>query len=194
MTYLDSAHYAYDLQTDVGLIDGRGPTLASHSAVILAGSEEWVPQSLAAALRAYVQRGGHLISLGIGSLQRYVAVGGGYASDPSAPAATDALGARLGRMTGTAGQLIGVISDQLGIFSTTSGTLGGFHDLEPIGAPGNVLSEAGTGATDPAIVAYRLGRGTVLDIGLPGYGSALSYDVDAKELWNRLWTVLVGAG
>lgn len=192
LAYLDAAHYPFDLQTDMGLIDGRGPTLASHAAVILAGSEEWVPRSLAASLRAYVQGGGHLISLGIGSLQRYVTVAGGYATRPTAPAPTDALGARPGHVTGVGGQLIAVISDQLGIFSTTSGVFGGFHDFQPIAAPGNVLSEAGTGATDPAIVAYRLGRGTVLDIGLPGFGSALPHDVDAKELWNRLWTVLAG--
>jgi hypothetical protein len=56
-----------------------------------------------------------------------------------------------------------------------------------------VLAQAGTSNGASAILAYGLGRGTVVDIGLPGYGSALAHDVDAKELWNRLWTVLVGS-
>jgi hypothetical protein len=194
LAYLDAAHYTYDLQTDVGLIEGQGPGLSGHRAVILAGNEEWVPRSLAAALRSYVQGGGHLVSLGPGGLQRSVTVSGDVLSDPTPPATPDALGARTGRITGTGGQLIGVISDQLGIFSTTSGTFGGFHSYQPISvaSSGQVLAQAGTSSGASAILAYRLGRGTVVDIGLPGYGSALAHDVDAKELWNRLWTVLVG--
>ncbi len=195
LTYLDSAHYSYDLTTDLGLVDGRGPTLAGHSAVILAGSEQWIPGSLAAALRSYVQGGGHVVSLGLGSLQRFVTVTGGVAANPTAPSGTDALGARPGRLMGTGGELITVIGDQLGIFSSTSGVFAGFHSFQPITAvatPGQVVSQAGLSPTASAIVAYRLRRGTVLDIGLPGFGSALAHDVDAKELWNRLWTVLVG--
>jgi hypothetical protein len=154
-----------------------------------------VPRSLAAALRAYVQAGGHVVSLGLGSLQRNVTVSGGFLANPTPPAPTDALGARPGRIIGTGGQLIAVISDQLGIFSTTSGVLAAFHTYQPItgvAPPGQILAQAGTSAGASAVVAYGLGRGTVLDIGLPGFGSALAHDVDAKELWNRLWTVLVG--
>lgn len=196
LAYLDAAHYPYDLQTDLGLIDGRGPALAGHRLVILAGAEEWVPPSLAAALRSYVTGGGHLISLGIGSLQRYVTVASGAASNPTAPSATDALGARLGKLTPTAGELIAAMSDQLGIFSGTSGVFAAFHSFQPIvvGPPAATLAAAGTGAGGAAIVAYRLGRGIVLDIGLPGFGSALAHDVDAKELWNRAWAVLAGTG
>jgi hypothetical protein len=195
LKYLDSAHYSYDLTTDLGLVDGRGPALSGHRAVILAGSEEWVPKSLAASIRAYVLAGGHLVSLGLGSLERYVTVSGGAATNPTAPTGTDALGARLGRQTGTGGELITVISDQLGIFSTTSGVFAGFHSFQPVtgvAPPGELLSQAGISSDASAIAAYRLGRGTVLDVGLPGFGSALSRDVDAKELWNRVWTVLVG--
>jgi hypothetical protein len=195
LAYLDSAHYPYDLTTDVGLIEGSGPGLAGHSAVILAGSEEWVPASLAGALRSYVERGGHLVSLGLGSLERNVTVSGDALTNPTSPTATDALGARTGRLTGTAGQLIGVIDDQLGIFSTTSGVLAGFHAYQPItgvAPPGQILSQAGTTSGASAVLGYGLGRGTVVDIGLPGFGSALAHNVDAKELWNRLWTVLVG--
>lgn len=195
ISYLDDFHYAYDLTTDLGLIDGRGPALAGHSAVILAGSEQWVPRSLASALRSYVQAGGHLVSLGLGSLERYVSISGGAAVDPTPVAGADALGAHTGQVIGTGGELITVISDQLGIFSSTSGVFAGFHSYQPItgvASPGQIVSQAGLSTTSSAVVAYRLGRGTVLDIGLPGFGSALAHDVDAKELWNRLWTVLVG--
>jgi len=196
LAYLDAAHYPYDVTTDLGLIDGVGPPLVRHRAVILAGSERWIPHSLASALRSYVQGGGHVISLGLGSLQRYVTLSGGRALDPSSASTTDALGARLGRVSGTGSELVGVISDQLGIFSTTSGVLSAFHAYQPVTSvapPGRVLSQAGVSSTSPAVVAYQLGAGQVVDIGLVGFAGRLPGDVDAKELWNRLWTVLVGS-
>src|SRR5207245_2386070 len=89
-------HLGYDLTTDLGLIDGIGPRLAGHAGVVLAGSERWVPDSLASALRSYVSSGGHLLSLGIDSLRRRVTIRGAKALDATPPASADALGARLG--------------------------------------------------------------------------------------------------
>lgn len=94
LAYLDSTHRAYDLTTDLGLALGAGPALAGHSLVVLAGIEEWLPSSLAPALRAYVEQGGHLVSFGPGSLLRTATVAGGRALDPSPPAAVDVLGFR----------------------------------------------------------------------------------------------------
>ena len=37
LAYLDATHRAYDLTTDLGLIDGVGPQLSGHRAVVLAG-------------------------------------------------------------------------------------------------------------------------------------------------------------
>jgi hypothetical protein len=96
LAYLDQSHLGYDLTTDIGLIGGSGPQLGGHSGVVLAGSERWLPNSLAAALRAYVQRGGRVLSLGVESLQRGVTIQGVgpllQAQAPTAPGATDALG------------------------------------------------------------------------------------------------------
>jgi hypothetical protein len=195
LSYLDLSHRAYDLTTDLGLTDRVGPTLAGHAAVILAGSEEWLPASLAGQLRTYVQRGGHVLSLGISSMLRGVTVTANQAVDPEPPSPTDALAARPGALvTGSSGP-IAEISDGLGIFTGTSGVLSGFHSYQPIGSvapPAQVLSEAGVTGTAPSIVGYRLGRGTVVDIGLPGLGTRLAHDVAARQLVNRVWTVLSG--
>jgi hypothetical protein len=195
LSYLDSAHHAYDLTTDLALIDRVGPTLAGHAAVILAGSEEWLPASLAARLRSYVQVGGRVLSLGVGSMLRGVTVTASQAVDPKPPAATDALAARPGALVTGNTEPITQISDGLGIFTGTSGVFSGFHSYQPIGSvapPAQILSEAGVTGTAPSIVGYRLGRGTVVDIGLPGFGSRLAHDVAARRLVNRVWTVLSG--
>ena len=193
LSYLDSSHHSYDLNTDLGLIDHVGPALAGHRLVILAGSEDWLPVSLLGALRSYVAAGGHVLSLGIGSLLRAVTISGGDARSPAAPSSTDALGARPRPVVRKNSEFIGVLIDGLGIFSSTSGVFSGFDSYQPF-APlvsgEAVASEAGVSSTSPSIIGYRLGRGAVVDVGLPGFASRLAHDLDAKELIDEVWTVL----
>lgn len=194
LAYLDKTRHAYDLTTDEGLIDGVGPRLAGHTAVVLAGSERWLPASLARALRGYVQAGGRVLSLGVDSMLRSVTISGYRALNPSAAAAADALGARPGRLVAQKpSDLITQISDGLGIFSGTSGVLQGFSSYQPFtlavrGA--RLASAAGATTTAPSIIGYRLGRGVVVDFGLPGFGGTLSRNVGARELLDRTWSVL----
>lgn len=195
LSYLDRSHREYDLTTDLGLIDGVGPALAGHTAVVLAGSERWLPASLSEALRSYVQGGGNVLSMGIDSLRRGVTVRAGRAFAPTAAATTDVLGARpAGLVTDNSDPLV-VIRDGLGIFSSTSGSFRGFRSYQPIPSvapPAQILSEAGTGATAPSILGYRLGRGTVVDIAVAGFASRLPQDHDAQQFLGRVWTVLGG--
>jgi hypothetical protein len=191
LAYLDSSHHRYDLNTDLGLLDGVRPALKGHRMVILAGTEQWLTRSLESGLRSYVTGGGHVLSLGIGSLLRAVTVSGRQALDPSPPAATDALGATPRAVVAHNREVIGVLTDGLGIFSTGSGVFGGFGSYQPFATSGpRLASEAGVSSSAPAIIGYHLGRGTVVDIGLPGFASRLAHDVDAKQLVNQVWTVL----
>jgi hypothetical protein len=193
LSYLDSTHRSYELTTDLAVIRGVGPRLDGHAAVVFAGSERWIPSSFSSALRAYVSGGGHVLSLGADSLRRGVTVHGDEALDPTPPAASDVLGARPGSLVTRSHALLIVIRDDLGIFTSTSGAFAGYSSYQPItsvAAPAQVLSEAGVSYTEPSIVGYRLSRGTVVDIALPGFGSSLAHDVDAQELISRLWSVL----
>jgi hypothetical protein len=191
LAYLDHAQLPYDLTTDIALIDGTGPPLRGHTAVVLAGTETWVPGSLGAELRAYVASGGKLLSIGTGSLERGVRVGGGVASAPSASEETDAFGARLGDVvTGNTFSILVSPPDRLHLFGTTSGAFSGYSSYQPISPPTPALSQAGAGKSSPSIVAYRVGRGVVIDIGIAGFGSSLAHNVNAKELVSRLWMLL----
>jgi hypothetical protein len=192
LSYLDRAHLSYDLQSDLGLIEGIGPKLSGHAAVVLPGSERWITPSLAGALREYVADGGNVLSLGISSLLRRVTVDGATAVNPTPPAASNALGARPGSLVENNSALTTELRDGLGIFAGTSGVFAGYRTFQPIAvqAPAQLLSAAGTSASQMSIVGYRLGRGSVVAIGLVGFGSSLARNVDARDLVDRLWKVL----
>jgi hypothetical protein len=198
LSYLDKAHLRYDLTTDLGLIDGTGPQLAGHAGVVFAGTEKWLPRSLRVALRGYVASGGHVLSLGIGSMLRGVTIVRRVASRPTAPAAVDALGARPQPLVRqSSGAPITVIRDDLGIFSASPGTaaLSGYSSVQPtvpLAPPARIESAAGASTTSLSIVGYQLGRGLVIDIGLPGFGSSLAHNAGARALVKRVWAVLGG--
>jgi hypothetical protein len=193
LAYLARNHLRYDLTTDLALLDGSGPTLSGHAGLVLAGSERWVPPSLAASLRAYVQAGGHLLSLGIDSLRRSVTLSHGEALHPRAADPTDVLGARKGAIVTGNRDLILVEKDGLGLFSSTGGALGGYPVYEPItsiSAPGKLSTSAGANPAAPTIVGYALARGIVVDIGLVDFAESLRRNVGAQELMTRLWSLL----
>ncbi len=120
IAYLRHAGLPFTLTTDLALIDGQGPPLHQFTGVVLAGDERWLPRSTGARLRTYVQRGGRVLSLGIGSLQRTVRIAAGEALDPSAATAVDFLAARPRPLRRTHGALLLVQRDKLGIFRGTA--------------------------------------------------------------------------
>jgi flagellar hook assembly protein FlgD len=186
-------HLSYALTTDLALLNGTGPRLAGHAGVVLAGDERWVPPALAAALRGYVISGGNLLSLGIDSLRRNVIVAAGRAHNPSAPRAADIFGAHSGPLTATRGALILAGKDELKLFTGTSGAFRGFSSYQPftsVTLPLTIASAAGTTTSSSAIIGFRLGRGTVIEIGIPGFGAALARKFDAQQILSRIWTVL----
>ncbi|HUO75216.1 MAG TPA: N,N-dimethylformamidase beta subunit family domain-containing protein [Solirubrobacteraceae bacterium] len=195
LAYLDRAHLPYDLTTDVALARGTAPQLGGHKAVVFAGDERWLPGSLSALVRAFVQNGGNVLSLGIDSLRRTVSLSGATALSPTPPSATDIFGARVGAVVPRGGQLILTIHDGLGIFTTTSQTFPGYNSFQPTAIPsqavsGGLYSTAGTSTSTTSIVGFKDGRGTVVEVGLPRFGTSLAHNVDAEELVRQLWTVL----
>jgi hypothetical protein len=88
--------------------------------------------------------------------------------------------------------LITVVTDRLGIFSTTSGAFPGYSSYAVLQPPQPALSSAGTSDQTLSIVGFGSGRGTVVEIGLPGFGTSVAGNVDAQEFVGRLWSVLGG--
>jgi hypothetical protein len=199
LAYLRRAHLRYDLTTDVALAEGATPALKGHRGVVFAGTEQWLPASLARTLQSFVSDGGHVASIGIDSLRSIATVSqtphGPEALRPTAPAATDLFGARLGAVAKQSHSLLTLVSppDRLRIFSQTSGAFTGFHAYQPIESlapPAKLVSSAGVSTATPSIAGFDLGRGVVVEIGLVGFGDSLRHDVDSQALISRLWTVL----
>jgi hypothetical protein len=193
VAFLEKAHLPFDLTTDVGLAQSAGPALQTARAVVFAGDEPWVPVPLAQALRSYTAGGGHVLSLGIDSLRRLVRLRGGQVTAPTSPGATDILGARPGAVLPSHGALILAGRDRLHIFTGTSGAFRGYRSYQrfaPTTSYGPVASAAGAATSAPAIIGYRLSKGIVVDIGLPGFGSSLVDNFDARQLVTQIWTVL----
>jgi flagellar hook capping protein FlgD/N,N-dimethylformamidase beta subunit-like protein len=193
VAHLRDTRLPFDLTTDLGLLQGVGPSLAGRHGLVLAGDERWLPESYGSTLSTFVERGGHILSLGIDSLRRSVTVAGGQALDPAPPRATDDLLARPGKLVSARGTLILAGRDGLHIFSGTSGALRGYGAYRPIlgvSPPAAIVSAAGASNAQPSVVGYRLGRGAVVDVGLPGFGSSLRHNLDASELLASVWSLL----
>jgi flagellar hook assembly protein FlgD len=193
IAYLHDSGLRFTLTTDLSLI-AHGPSLLSHySGVLFAGSERWLPAAAGAAISTWVEQGGHVMSLGIDALQRTVTISGGEASDPSRPHAVDFLLARPGGIQATGGSLLLVQRNGQGLFPGGVQELTGFRRFQtfgPVQAPARLLTSVGVSAQSPAVIGYRLGRGAVLDVGLPGFGTVLAHDVTAKDLVGHAWKFL----
>ena len=194
LSYLRSHRIAYQLTTDIGLAQGVGPSLVDRWGVALAGPETWLPQSLAVSLKDFVEGGGRVLSLGTGALRGRSHITG-YPASPVASApknsSTDVFGASHGPLTSTDGDLITELSDQLGILASVP-ALSGFHAYEPIEPPSGVeVSAAGVSETSaPAVTAYKLDRGYVVEIGLTNFNLSLATNVDSQELLTSVWQLL----
>jgi hypothetical protein len=194
LSYLTSQHDAYQLTTDVALAEGVGPKLAGHSGVILDGTFGWLPATLATRLRSFAAHGGAVVAAGAQSLRATARLGTSAgqptAGPPSAQLTTDPFGAKRGTLKPQPGQLITVLTDQLGIFGSSL-AFAGLQSNETIQPPAGVPeSLAGVADGYPSIAGFRLDHGTVVEIGVHDFGAALRHNVDAQELIGRLWPLL----
>jgi len=193
ISYLRRAGMKFDLTTDLAYAAGHGPALGDYSGVVLAGDERWVTASFGSALNRYVHGGGHVLSLGIGSLQRSVRIADGEARAPGRAHAVDFLDGRPLAVKPTHGTLLLVQQDKLGLFRGGATALSGYRTYQPFGTPrppARLLSSAGVSNRSPAVIGYSLGHGFVVDVGLPGFASSLAHNVEAKELLTRVWSLL----
>lgn len=196
ISYLNRRHLYYQLTTDVGLADGVGPRLTGHSGVVLDGSLVWLPSGLTSTLSGFAKDGGAVLSVGVNSMQSQVPLSGSPGNQTAGPPtqlSTDPFGSHHGAVTSTKGALITVLTDRLRLFGSAiafPGFTTGQTIDPPAGSSSAQTSLAGIGAGAPDITGFRDGRGTVVEIGLPQFSSALTRNVDAQELLARLWKLL----
>ena len=195
LVWLDRTRRRYDITTDLALADGIGPKLSGHSGVIIAGDMAWLPARLGDQLRAYVQQGGNVLSLGTGSLRSEVRLRGATVSAPEPATAEDLFGARIGPVRPHKGDIT-VLQDPptLQLFAGTGGLFTGFTSWEPtlsVAAPGKIVAAAGTPVPlQRVIVAQRLGKGLVMRTGLPAWAQRIATDDAVRGEMGRMWSLL----
>jgi hypothetical protein len=192
LRFLDSEHVRYEVTTDLALARDRGPRLAGHPGVALAGDEPWLTPGLAAELRGYVQAGGRVASFGAGSLRRRVSVTPAVLARPTPAARVNALGEATGLSDGKLATLAAT-TDTLGLFANTDGVVGPFSVFDrslQLPPDTRALTAAGRDGGRAALVAYRLGRGLVMRAGTPEWSSKLRSDPDVAAVTRRTWALL----
>lgn len=196
LRYLSAQHLSYQLTTDVALSEGTGPSLADRGGVVFPTGESFLPAGLESTLRGFVRGGGRVLALGTGSFSGISRLSGFPAAPQAgAPQQTpaDPFGARRGPVTPTGGELISATGDDFALFSN-AGEFSGFNQYQPIAPPAGALhgaiSVAGIGSGAPAIVAFRYGGGTVIEVGLPGLAASLANNADAQQLLANAWQIL----
>ena len=194
LRFLDAAHVRYDLTSDLDLALSRSPRASDRTGVLLAGSERWLPRGYARRLRAYVEDGGRLASIGTDALRRGIqlrADADGIAGQllrPTQDSSQDVFGTRLQPIRHTNGPetltLIGG-GPNYGLLEGFDGELGGFATLEESDPPnadrGRLLAALGVETAPeqdsselpprarPAIAATQIGKGVYIRIGLPAW-------------------------
>jgi hypothetical protein len=182
----------YDLTTDLALARGKGPQIAGHRGVLFPGDERWLTDKLDLQLRDYVQGGGKVAWFGGDSFRRSVRLTESSLAAPTKPNATNVFGERTTTKTGDPAPIV-KSRDDLNLFAGTDGLVGEWRVLEPSTARvGNVklMTAAGRDPQSPALVGYRLGKGTVVRVGVPGWAATLDQDGEEATVTRRIWALL----
>jgi hypothetical protein len=198
LRFLDREKLAYDLTTDLSLARREGPSMSNAPGVVFAGTTVWLPRRVRDDLHDAVEGGLRVASFGGNSLKRTVALVGGRLRDPSPPRPDDLFGERTRLFHTDPEAPLSVQQDRLGLFRGVDQLFGQFSVFErserlPEGA--RLLSSAGREEGQPAFVAYRLGKGTVVRPGTPQWARELqesSLSLEVPSVTKRIWAFLSG--
>ncbi len=194
LAFLDRARLPYDLTTDLSLTRERGPSMGAASAVVLAGDARWHLPALARRLRRYVDDGGKVALFGADSLRRPVGLDDNVLTDPGGRRPLDPFGERTA-LNHTGEAPMRLQRKGLGLFRGTDDLIGSFRVFErsvSLAPQARLEASAGRDA-EPALVGYRLGRGTVVRLGSPGWLSELREErasVEVQRVTRNLWRLL----
>ena len=194
LAFLDRARLPYDLTTDLSLARRRGPSIGAASAVAVAGDVRWHLPVVARRLRRYVDEGGRVALFGADSFRRPVRLEGDVVTDPGARRPLDPFGERT-ELSRTGEAPMRVQRKGLGLFRGTDDLLGSFTLFErsvSLDAQARLVASAGRDS-EPALVGYRLGKGTVVRLGSPGWPGELREErasLEVQRVTRNLWRLL----
>lgn len=195
LRFLDRERLRYDLTTDLALARRGGAGLDERPGILFAGDERWLTGQLNLRLRDYVEAGGRVASFGVDSFRRRVDLASELLSDPSQPELRNVFGEDTAVTPTPAGPTPITPTAGPALFEGADADIGLFTRLELSRslAPGlDLVAAAGLDEARPALMAYRLGRGTVVRAGSPQWASQLVSSDDVAAVTRNIWELLEG--
>ena len=191
LQYLNHIRANYDLTTDVAIAAGKTPAIPGHNGVLFAGTERWLTPKLQLQLRHFVQGGGTVASFGTDALRRQVELLHGQLTGPTPRGRSDVFGERATLFANPESPLV-VSQDKLGLFAGSDGFIGQFRQFERSDAldPKAALLTGAGREQKPDFVAYSLGQGLVIRVGVAGWPESLATSAETANATRRMWTLL----
>jgi hypothetical protein len=195
LRFLDRERIPYDLTTDLSLARGTGPALGNAPGTALAGSAIWLTRGLRDRVLEEVEGGKAVAVFGVGSLRRSIALAGDRLRFASPARPDDVFGERTRTERVEPAAPLAVEEDRLALFGSDD-LFGEFALIEPstsLPDGARPLSAAGRDPGEPAFVAYRLGKGTVIRAGTPQWVQRLderALDAEVPAITKRVFRLL----
>lgn len=169
--------------TDFALAADPDEALKGRDALIFAGDERWITPQLGAALRRFVDGGGKVAFFAPDAFRRTVRVSAGTISGPSDRRERDIFGEAIDETTVAPAPLF-AFADALGLLRESTGLFVNFEQSRNRARAAEVLTAAGREEGKPALVAYKLGKGLVIRVGVPGWQAELLGTGDANVAYT----------
>lgn len=151
--------------TDIALARDPQAAFSGHNAVLFAGDQRWITAALGVELRKFVERGGKVAFFSPDAFRRTVTLTGTELVGPSEARARDVFGESVNAVREAPAPIV-PFTDQLGLLRGPTGLFTSFEESERLAAGATILTSAGRSADAPALVGYRLGKGTVIRVGV----------------------------
>lgn len=168
--------------TDLALAEDPHAVLEGRRAVFFTGDERWLTPQAGTALKKFVLDGGRVAFFTPQAFRRTVTIDGRELVGPSAVRARDVFGEATKSAHEQPAPLI-AFTDELGLLRGPTGLFTSFEQSLALPREARALATAGRLRERPALVAYRLGKGLVVRVGVAGWGPAL-----AAGSVNVAWT------
>ncbi len=180
----DSNVPAVEATTDFALGTGdAAAALKGRKAVLFAGDERWITPQLGSALRQFVAGGGRVAFFAPDAFRRTVRISGDVISGPSDIRQRDIFGEATRTSIVAPAPLVS-FADELGLFQGLTGQFTDFEQSESRPRAAEVLTAGGREEGKPALVAYRLGKGLVIRVGVPGWQAELRGSGDVNVAYT----------
>jgi hypothetical protein len=158
--------------TDAALAADPESALKGHKAILFAGDERWITARLGVALRAFVQAGGKVAFFSQDAFRRTVSLTPSELSGPTDHRQRDIFGESVENVTEAPAPVI-AFKDELGLLRGPTGLFRVFEQSRQQARGARILTAAGREAGAPALIGYRLGKGTVIRVGARGWNAQL---------------------